>query len=219
MNRVELKTKAKESLKNKYGDAITFMLLEYLINFGVQTISSMVLFIIQVIYNLYIGTSFNSISILFYIILMIVNTIVISLIGFGKTSYYLKISRNDEVNYKELFNKFELCIPYILIYLITGLFVFMWSILFIIPGIIASFSYTLVYYIKLDNPNMNTFEVINKSKQMMKGYKLDYFILELSFIGWEILGIFTFGLLHFWLTPYKKVTLANFYNYLNENTN
>ena len=127
-------------------------------------------------------------------ILMIVNIIAISLIGFEKNNYYLKVSRNENVSYKELFNKFEVCIPYILIYLMTSLFVILWSLLFIIPRIVASFSYNLVYYIKLDNLEMSTFEVINKSKQMMKGYKLDFFVLTLNFIGWEILGIFTFGL-------------------------
>jgi uncharacterized membrane protein len=74
----------------------------------------------------------------------------------------------------------------------------------------------MVYYIALDNPELSATEVINKSKTMMNGHKLDFFILGLSFIGWIILIPFTFGLLSLWLVPYMQVTYANFYNSLKE---
>ena len=74
----------------------------------------------------------------------------------------------------------------------------------------------MAYYIKLDNPELNEFEVIRRSKEMMNGHKMDYLILCLSFIGWEILGVFTFGILYVWLIPYMNVTIANFYNQLKQ---
>ena len=116
----------------------------------------------------------------------------------------------------ELFSKTNLALPYIFLSVVTGIFTFLWSLLFIIPGIIASISYSLVHFIKLDNPELNEFEVIRRSKEMMKGHKMDYLILWLSFIGWFILGIFTFGILYFWLIPYMNVTMANFYNKLKQ---
>ena len=70
----------------------------------------------------------------------------------------------------------------------------------------------MIYYIALDNPNMGIMEIIKKSKTMMKGYKWQYFVLILSFIGWEILSLFTLGILNLWLMPYMEVTFANFYN-------
>ena len=59
---------------------------------------------------------------------------------------------------------------------------------------------------------MKAMDVLKKSKEMMSGHKWDFFVLGLSFIGWAILGIFTFGLLYFWLYPYMQVSFANFYN-------
>ena len=202
MNRVELKEKAKASLNGKYGDAILMMIVYFLMEIVLT-------FILGFTGGL-LSLSENAVSLLSSIFSIIFS----GLFGFGMISYYLKVSRNEEVTYKELFSKFDLCLPYILISLTTGAFIFLWSLLFIIPGIIASISYTLVYMIKLDNPEMSTMEVISKSKEMMKGHKIDYVVLVLSFLGWSILGIFTLGILYLWLIPYMSVTFANFYNSL-----
>lgn len=198
MNRSELKQKAKDSLKGKYGEAIKIFALYYLINFAVSFILSL------------IGISEES------IIPTLITFVISALLSFGLLNFFLKLSRNEEVTYKELFNKTDLFIPYIAISLLTGLFVFLWSLLFIIPGIIASFNYTLVYYIKLDNPDLSTMDVLRKSKELMKGHRFEYFVLGLSFLGWEILGLLTLGILYLWLIPYIQVTTANFYNKLLE---
>lgn len=102
--------------------------------------------------------------------------------------------------------------------MLTSVFTFLWSLLFIIPGIIASLSYSMVYFIALDNLELSALDVIRKSKEMMRGHKGEYFVLGLSFIGWGILGIFTLGILYLWLIPYMQVTMANFYNELKETT-
>lgn len=197
MNRSELKTKAKENLKGKYGDAIKLMLITY----GISFISGLIIGFIDL--DETVGD----------LILLIIT----GLIGFGTVSYYLKVSRNESVTYKELFSKTNMFWQYIAISLLVGIFTALWSLLFIIPGIIAALSYSLVYYIKLDNPELSTMDVIRKSKQMMQGHKWDFFVLSLSFLGWTILGLFTLGILYFWLIPYMQVTYANFYNSLKEN--
>ena len=92
------------------------------------------------------------------------------------------------------------------------LFIFLWTMLFIIPGIIASLAYSQTIYIMLDHPDMSALDAIRASKQLMKGHKWEYFVLGLSFIGWSILSSFTLGLLSIWLTPYQYVTYANYYN-------
>ena len=202
MNRVELKERAKASLKGKYGDAILMMIIYYLISIATALVLS------------YVNSNFD--NLLINLLADIASMVISGLFGFGMINYYLKVSRDEEVTYKELFNKTDFVIPYILISLVTGLFIFLWSLLFIIPGIIASISYTLVYMIKLDNPEMSTMDVIKKSKNMMQGHKMDYFVLVLSFLGWALLGILTLGILYLWLTPYMNVTFANFYNYLKQ---
>ena len=95
-----------------------------------------------------------------------------------------------------------------------NLFITLWSLLFVIPGIIAAFAYSQTIYIMLDNPQISPLEAIAASKQLMRGHKFEYFTLQLSFLGWACLSIFTFGLLGIWLNPYMQVTMANYYNAL-----
>jgi len=197
MNRVELKENAMRSLQGHYKDAIILLVLMYLVNLGV-------------------GFVLGLLGALGAMLAPVVSIVITGLMGFGYTNYFLKLSRKEEVTYKELFSKSNLMLPYILIYLLTTVFVMLWSLLFFIPGIIASLAYSMVYFIALDNPELSASEVINKSKKMMNGHKLDYFILGLSFFGWAIIGVFTFGLLYLWLIPYMEVTYANFYNQIKE---
>ena len=75
--------------------------------------------------------------------------------------------------------------------LLVGLFTFLWSLLFIIPGIIASLSYSMALYIKMENPEIGALEAIKMSQKITDGHKLEIFLLPLSFIGWFILGIVT----------------------------
>lgn len=95
---------------------------------------------------------------------------------------------------------------------LTGLFIVLWSLLLIIPGIIKSYSYRMVPYILSDNPDLGAMEVIDRSKQMMSGNKWDTFLLDLSFIGWILFGIVTFGIgMIFWVSPYIRQTEAELY--------
>lgn len=198
MNRVELKEKAKNSLKGKYGDAI----LMIIIMGALGALSG--------VFNIFMNESAAS------LISSIVSLVVSALFTFGYTSYFMKVSRNEEVTYKELWSKTNMFVPYIVLSIVTFVFVFLWSILFIIPGIIAAISYSLAVYIMLDNPEMKAMDAIKKSKEMMQGHKMDYFVLQLSFLGWSLLGICTCGILYFWLIPYMQVTNINFYNKLKE---
>ena len=95
--------------------------------------------------------------------------------------------------------------------LLMIVYVFLWMLLLIVPGIIKSFSYALVPYILTDKPELTAEEAINLSMKMMDGHKLDLFILSLSFIGWSILAIFTLCIGYLWLTPYIYTTMVAFY--------
>lgn len=89
--------------------------------------------------------------------------------------------------------------------------VFLWSLLFIIPGIIKSFSYAMTPFIVDENPELSPSEAIHRSRMMMKGHKFDLFWLWLSFIGWAILSLFTMGIGQFWLLPYMYTATSAFY--------
>lgn len=94
---------------------------------------------------------------------------------------------------------------------LSTIYVFLWTLLLIIPGIIKSYSYALTPYILVEHPEMSANEAIKESMRLMDGHKFDLFYLQLSFIGWAILSILSLGLGFFWLIPYQMTAQAAFY--------
>ena len=95
--------------------------------------------------------------------------------------------------------------------LLMHIFIILWSLLLVIPGIIKMFSYAMTPYILEENPELGANEAIDRSRAMMKGHKFDLFYLYLSFIGWFILCCLTLGIGFLWLTPYMETATAAFY--------
>ena len=91
------------------------------------------------------------------------------------------------------------------------LYCFLWSLLFIIPGIVASYSYAMTGCILAEHPELTASEAIERSKEMMSGNRFRLFCLHLSFIGWAILCAFTMGIGNLWLNPYRQASTAAFY--------
>ena len=103
--------------------------------------------------------------------------------------------------------------------LLRDLLIALWSLLLIIPGIIKSYSYQMVPYIIKDRPDLSSGQVLKLSSQMMQGNKMQAFIMDLSFIGWFLLGTVTFGLAAvFWATPYYECSKAALYLELSNQT-
>lgn len=107
----------------------------------------------------------------------------------------------------------------ICLYIITTVFISLWSLLLIIPGIIKGYSYSQTYFVYYDvfeetGVRPGFLNSITRSRQLMKGYKGQLFLLDLSFIGWHILAILTLGIGYLWLTPYITATKAAFYDNL-----
>lgn len=98
--------------------------------------------------------------------------------------------------------------------LLKAIYIFLWSLLLIIPGIIKHYSYAMTEFILLDNPELDADSAIHKSRMLMQNHKWDLFCLDLSFIGWFILCILTCGIGFLWLSPYVKMTHAAFYDQL-----
>ena len=96
-------------------------------------------------------------------------------------------------------------------YLLMCLFIFLWTLLLIIPGIIKALAYSMTPFILKDFPELSVNQAINLSQKMMKGHKFDYFWLGLSFIGWILLGLLTLGIGYIWLIPYMYTSYAAFY--------
>lgn len=94
---------------------------------------------------------------------------------------------------------------------LVSLFTLLWSLLLIIPGIIKSFSYSMAMYIQAENPGKPAKECIAESKAMMDGHKAELFMLCLSFLGWILLGLITFGIAYIYVAPFYSATITNFY--------
>lgn len=94
---------------------------------------------------------------------------------------------------------------------LVGFFTFLWSLLLVVPGIVRFYSYSMTPYILIDNPELSANQAINLSRKMMKGHKFDLFFLQLSFIGWIFLSIFTLGIGLLWVVPYMMAAQAAFY--------
>lgn len=205
MNRALLKSNAKDSLKNHLGEAIAIFLIS-------SAITGVASFAIGFIFAM-VSTDTDSVGLLSDSVNGIVSIIINGFIALGLTSFYLKLSRNQEVEINELFSKTNMFGLYIVTTILIGLFTTL-GFLLIIPGFIFSIALSQTYYILLDNPEIDPMKAIKKSWEMMNGHKMEYLILQASFLGWIILGIFTCGILYLWLTPYMAVTNANFYNYV-----
>ena len=97
------------------------------------------------------------------------------------------------------------------VYLLMEIKIFLWSLLFLVPGIIKSFAYILTPYIAAENPEMSASECIAQSEMLMYGHKAEMFMLYLSFLGWMLLCILSFGIGFIWLGPYLETAKAAFY--------
>lgn len=132
----------------------------------------------------------------------------------GYASFLLKQHDGSETNFRDLFSQFDFFGTGFAQLFLRGLYVALWSLLFIIPGIIKGYAYAMTPFILAENPHLTASQAIKMSEELMDGYKTELFILEWSFIGWDILAVLTMNLGHIALNPYKNAAYAAFYRQL-----
>lgn len=135
----------------------------------------------------------------------------------GYYQFFQNLVRNEEAEVNTLFIHKEKLWHGFCINFLQGLYIILWTLCFIIPGIMASYSYSMAHFIANDHPEMTASEVLTASKEMMQGHRWRLFCLEISFIGWAILSAFTLGLGSFALVPYVETAMAHFYQDLLHN--
>jgi uncharacterized membrane protein len=146
-----------------------------------------------------------------------VNLILSGPMAAGMAKFSLKYARKEEATIAHLFEGFNNFWNTLVAYLLMVIFIILWSLLFIIPGIIAAISYSQTFYILAEHPDTDPMMAIDQSKKMMDGYKAKYFGLCLRFFGWALLCILTLGIGFLWLIPWMHVTFALFYDDLSKN--
>lgn len=202
----ELRAQARERLEGKWG---TFVLMTFL------------MLVIQTILQIpgYIGSLLEILSpenVLASLSLSNISNILSLLalpLSWGLTVSLLRNHREESVDLENLFDGFRggrYTRVFCAIFLVN-LFTFLWTLLLIIPGIMKAFSYALTPYIIMDEPELTARQAITRSSEIMQGRRWKLFCLSLSFIGWGILSILTFGIGILWLVPYMNASVAAFY--------
>ena len=198
-NRVELKKKAKFLLKgnarNYVPIAIIFIYTGALLSFSAENL----------------GILFRHYRNIFPVISSITAWVLQSVFWVGIISFCLNIAcgRNSEIT--DFFDQFEHIGKLFLLSLVKNFFIILWGLLFIVPGFIAYYRYSMAEYIIAENPDISVFAAIKQSKEMMDGKKGKLFVLELTFLGWAILTAVTFGLAGLYSIPYIFMTRTLFY--------
>lgn len=191
MDRVQLKTAAKAQIKGKIG----------------------ILFVISLIIAVISGIAGGLLSLIpgggLVATIIITPAFALSVIR-----VYLNVVKGGQPDVADAFSGFDDFWSAFKVTFLVGLFTFLWSLLFVIPGIIKSYSYSMATYILAENKGKPALECINESKAMTNGYKMDLFVLGLSFIGWGLLCVITFGIAGIWVMPYMQATYTNAYNSL-----
>lgn len=138
----------------------------------------------------------------------------------GLYKVYLRLVQGDQsITFNSLFDGCNEFGPNLALGVMRTLIITLWTFLLIVPGIIKSYSYALSYYIKAENPDYSWRECLDESAIMMKGHKMQLFKLHLSFIGWALLSLLTFGIGLFWVNTYQQTATAIFYEEIKSQTN
>lgn len=145
--------------------------------------------------------------------LSLVMTILLLPLIWGFYTMYLDHIRGEKVGLGNLFQGYskEWFSKSLLTLLLMYVYILLWTLLLIIPGIIKALSYAMTPYVLKDNPNMKSNEAIEESMRLMSGHKAELFLLSLSFIGWALLSLLTLGIGFLWLIPYMQTAFAYFY--------
>ena len=145
------------------------------------------------------------------VVMAVVYFVLGSIISVGYARFNLDLADRGNPAFETLFGYFFYWKTAAVSKLLQSVYVLLWSLLFIIPGILAAYSYAMTEFILAENPDLTASEAIAQSKEIMYGNRWRLFCLHFSFIGWDILSSLTLGIGNLWLRPYKQAANAAFY--------
>lgn len=214
LDRIQLKREAKEITRGACVSAYVMTLLYLAITYALNTIDlymggdyaaymEMHLPDLPIPDFLYGPAGIPAMVVLFISVMV---ALVGSVLRGGLVLYHLGVRRGEQMPYTTLFDGFSFVGKLILLEIVMYIFVTLWSMLFVIPGIIATYRYRFALYNLCENPEMGIMDAIHMSKMQTYGYKMDLFVLDLSFFGWSLLSVLTLGILNIWLHPYIQQT-------------
>lgn len=219
MEASDLRRRARENLAGNWGTAIGVAAVAFLLGglligstfipeFEVR-IENMDISSLRDLLTLSLGATGMTIG--FTSLLGLAQFIIGGVVELGYAQYLLKQHDRRDPQFSDLFSKFDYFGAGFCQAFLRGLYVFLWSLLFIIPGIVAGYSYAMTPFIMSEHPDMPASEAIRASKELMYGHKGELFWLDLTFIGWSLLSALTLNLGNLWLNPYRNAAYAAFY--------
>ncbi|WP_426455043.1 DUF975 family protein [Paenibacillus sp. S-38] len=199
MTNSDIRKSAREALTGNWGHGVLFVFITTCVN-GFFS---------------YLSDDRVEVYWLLALVIFLANVFFSTMITVAYEAYYLSVSRGDRLGIGQVTDySFKHFWPFFKLTLAMGIKVLAWTLLLIIPGIIAAIRYAQAINIKIDNPQVGSFEAIRMSSGLMQGNKWRYFCLQLSFIGWGLLALLTLGIGYLWLVSYYKTSMAEFYNLL-----
>ena len=147
------------------------------------------------------------------VVLVVALEIMSYMVSVGFVIFSLHVSRDETAEIGNLFDGFGIFFRALWLAILQGLFVFLWSLLLFVPGIVAAYRYRQTLYLLLDHPEKSAWQCLRESGALMRGHKWELFVLDLSFLGWMLLSAM-FAPVTIWLDPYRAITNANYYNRL-----
>ncbi|MBR5360963.1 MAG: DUF975 family protein [Lachnospiraceae bacterium] len=201
--RAEIKEQARAQLKGKVGILFVCMLVASIIPAIISGIATA----ITQSGNQVVGSLLSSAG----------SILITPPIALGLVMVFLNVTYGEDPKVSTIFEPFKtnygkaVCLSFL-----VGIFVMLWCLLLVIPGIIMAYAYSQSFRILAENPDMAPMECIKESKRIMKGRKMDLFVLQLSFIGWILLVCVTFGIAAIYVYPYMQLAETNFYHKIKE---
>lgn len=169
----------------------------------------------EYLYEIYYGGSAVA-TVISMLITAAVSIFVINVIQVGMNKLFINSRLTLKADIGDMFAPFKAYMPTVKTMFFYGLYIFLWSLLLWVPGIIKSFSYFMVPYIIAENPGISTDRAFEISKKAMDGEKGNCFILNLSFIGWYLLGLIACCIGMYFVIPYQRASLSEFYTYVKQ---
>ena len=211
----ELKALGKQAFKNNYWVSVVAALILGIAIAGVTTYLSVNTGQDFSEASSNSSMTFSIVAVTSSIVTLLLNAFVFRPLEIGGRHFFLNNSDGRANIYDFLVGFRFNYLNNVLTMFLRDLFVALWTMLFIIPGIVKMYAYSLVPYILAENPEIGAMDAIKLSNEMMKGHKMNAFLLDLSFIGWDILSLMTWGILEiFFVAPYKASTDAALYETL-----
>lgn len=224
LDRVKLKAEAKAITKGAAVSAYLFTLVYLIIDLVLSLVSDLAnggltnaRYLMEADpYAVYgYASSGSSLMGLFVAILIGLLSIVLST---GYIIYTMGVRKGRLMPYTTLFDGFSFVGKLILLNILLFIYVFLWSLLLLIPGIIAGYRYRFAVYNLCENPEISASEALRMSKAQTRGYKWQLFVLDLSFLGWNILCGLTLGILSIWILPYIQQTDIGYFEEIKRRT-